>query len=78
MFQLYHYIRSDDQNICFVLDQQAWLDFYSASSLKQQSAGRHVSSLGQHFPESEPITVFALLLIAASLAEKQQIHILYF
>jgi hypothetical protein len=30
----------------FVLDQHAELDFYSASSLKQQSAGRHVSPLG--------------------------------
>jgi hypothetical protein len=27
----------------FVLDQQAYLDFYSASSLKQQSADRHVT-----------------------------------
>jgi hypothetical protein len=29
----------------FVLDQHAELDFYSASSLKQHSAGRHVSPL---------------------------------
>ena len=28
-----------------VLDQHAELDFYSASSLKQQSAGTHVTSL---------------------------------
>jgi hypothetical protein len=28
-----------------VLDQHAELDFYSASSLKQQSAGRHVAPL---------------------------------
>ena len=26
----------------FVLDKHAYLDFYSAISLKQQSAGRHV------------------------------------
>jgi len=32
--------------ICFVLDQHAKLDFYSASSMKQQSAGRHVAPLG--------------------------------
>ena len=32
--------------LCFVLDQHAWLDFYSASSLKQQSMGRHVAPLG--------------------------------
>jgi len=30
----------------FVLDQHAELDLYSASSLKQQSAGRHVARLG--------------------------------
>jgi hypothetical protein len=34
------------QTNCFVLDQHAELDFYSASSLKQQSAGRHVAPLG--------------------------------
>ena len=32
----------DDDEIRFVLDQRAELDFYSAISLKQQSAGRHV------------------------------------
>jgi hypothetical protein len=31
---------------CFVLDQHAELDFHSASSLKQQSADRHVAPLG--------------------------------
>ena len=36
----------DDDEVCFVLDQHAELDFYSASSLKQQSAGRHVAPLG--------------------------------
>jgi hypothetical protein len=30
----------------FVLDQHTELDFYSARSLKQQSAGRHVAPLG--------------------------------
>jgi hypothetical protein len=34
----------DDDEIRFDLDQHAELDFYSASSLKQQSAGRHVGS----------------------------------
>ena len=28
---------------CFVLVKHAEMDFYSASSLKQQSAGRHVA-----------------------------------
>jgi hypothetical protein len=32
-----------DDEVRFVLDQKAKLDFYSASSLKQQSAGRHVA-----------------------------------
>jgi hypothetical protein len=30
----------------FILDQHAELDFYSASSLKQQSAGRNVTPFG--------------------------------
>ena len=33
----------DDDEVHFVLDQYADLDFYSASSLKQQSADRHVN-----------------------------------
>jgi hypothetical protein len=36
----------DDDEVRFVLDQHAELDFYSASSLKQQFADRHVASLG--------------------------------
>ena len=36
----------DDDEVRFVLNQLAELDFNSASSLKQQSAGRHVSQLG--------------------------------
>jgi hypothetical protein len=35
-----------NEMIRFVLDQYAELDFYSASSLKQQSAGRHVAPFG--------------------------------
>ena len=37
---------SNDDDVLFVLEQDAELNFYSASSLKQQSAGRHVASLG--------------------------------
>jgi hypothetical protein len=37
----------DDDEARFVLDQHVELDLYSASSLKQQSAGRHVSPLGR-------------------------------
>jgi hypothetical protein len=36
----------NDYEIRFVLDQHAELDFHSASSLKQQSAGRHIAPLG--------------------------------
>jgi hypothetical protein len=36
----------DDNEIRFVLDQHAELDFYSANSLKQHSTGRHVAPLG--------------------------------
>ena len=40
------YIWWDDDAVCFVLDQHTELDFYSASSLKQQSEGRHAAPLG--------------------------------
>jgi hypothetical protein len=36
----------NDDEVCFVLDQHAELVFDSASSLKLQSADRHVTSLG--------------------------------
>jgi hypothetical protein len=36
----------DDDKVYFALFQHAQLDFYSASSLKQQSADRHVVQLG--------------------------------
>ena len=35
----------DDDDVCFVLEQHAELDFNSDSSLKQQSVGRHVALL---------------------------------
>ena len=43
-FQLYHG-ENDDDEVRFVLDQHAELDFYSSSSLKQ-STGRHAVPLG--------------------------------
>jgi hypothetical protein len=53
------FINTDDDEVRFVLDQHAELDFYSASSLKRQSAGRHVAPLGHIIPiASQP--VFAL------------------
>ena len=33
--------RRDDDDICFVLDQQTEFDFYCTNSLKQQSAGSY-------------------------------------
>jgi hypothetical protein len=41
------YFQWDDDAVRpFVLDQHAELDFYSASSLKQQSADRHADPFG--------------------------------
>jgi predicted alpha/beta hydrolase len=40
------YSQWNDDDVRFVLDQQDYLDLYSASSMKQQSAGRHVAPLG--------------------------------
>jgi hypothetical protein len=40
------YFRLDDDHVRFVLDQNTELDFNNASSLKQQSAGRHFAPLG--------------------------------
>jgi len=39
------YIQWNDGDVRFVLDQHAELDFYSASSLKQQSGGKNVAPL---------------------------------
>jgi hypothetical protein len=36
----------DDDEVHFELDQHAELDYYRASSLKQQSACRHIAPLG--------------------------------
>ena len=50
IFQLYHgenkFQWDDDDEVRFVLDQHAEYDVYSASSLKQQSAGRHATQIG--------------------------------
>ena len=50
----------DDDDVCFVLDQHAELDFYSPSSLKQQSAGRNVAPFGHIILISSQL-VFALI-----------------
>ena len=51
----------DDDEVCFVLDQHAEMDCYSASSMKQQSAGRHVDPFG-HIILISSQPVFALSL----------------
>jgi hypothetical protein len=51
-------VQSDDDEVHFVLDQHAELEIYSASSLKQQSAGRHVAPLRHIIPiPSQPVFV---------------------
>jgi hypothetical protein len=64
IFQLYHgenkdNFQWDDDEVLFVLDQHAEFDFYSASSLKQQSVGRYVAPLG-HIIMIPSQSVFAL------------------
>jgi hypothetical protein len=49
----------DDDEVLFVLDQHVELHFYSASSLKQHSAGTHVAPLG-HIILIPSQAVFAL------------------
>ena len=51
----------NDDNVRFVLDQHAELNFNSASSLKQQSAVKHVAPLG-HIILIPSQPVFALTL----------------
>jgi hypothetical protein len=62
-----------DDEIRFLLDQQALFDFfYSTSLLKQQFADRHVAPL-RHIILIPSQPVFAIFLLnAACLAKKQQ------
>ena len=46
--------RRDDDDVRFVLEQHAELDFYSASSMTQQS-GRHVVSFRQILIPIQPV-----------------------
>ena len=69
----------DDYEVRFVLDQQAELDFYNASSLKQQCTDRYVAPL-RHLEtlfwfRANQYLLF--LLNAACLAEKQQIPVVF-
>ena len=56
----------DDDEVRFVLDQHAELDFCSASSLKQQSTGRHVAPLWHIILIStQPVCVLFSLMLRA-------------
>ena len=69
----------DDDEVCFVLDQHASLDFYSASSLKQQSTDKHVVQLGQNILLlSQPVFTYSLVLCAQQRINKYQLHSLWF
>ena len=47
IFQLYQVnLQWKDDEVRFVLDQQAELDFYNASLLKQESTDKYIASLG--------------------------------
>ena len=49
---------------CFVLDQHAEMDLYSASSLKQQSVGgRQCRSTRTHYSDSEPTSLCSYSII---------------
>ena len=57
------YFQWDDE-VRFVLDQHAELNFYSASSLKQQSEGGHVAPLGHIILIlSQPVFAFFSLML---------------
>jgi len=63
-------------DVRFVRYQYIKLDYYSASSLKQQPTGRHVAPLGHIFLiTNQPI--FALTHESCMLSEKQLVPISY-
>ena len=54
------YLRWDDDDVCFVLEQHVWLDSWSVSSLKQYFAGKQTCrSILAHYQDPEP-TSFAI------------------
>ena len=67
------YFQWDADEVHFVLDQHTKLDFYSASSFKQQSVDRLSDTLSWFLANLSLL----FLLYAACLEEKQQIPILY-
>jgi hypothetical protein len=66
-----------DDEVRFVLDQHAELEFHSANSLKQQCVDRYVIPLG-HIILIQSQRSLLFPLNAACLAEKQEIPIVVF
>ena len=54
-----NYLPWNDDDVRFVLDVHSYMNCYSASSLKQQSAVRHVAALGHIIVIPSP-QVFAI------------------
>jgi len=71
------YIRWDDDDFHFILDQHPELDFYSASSLKQQSVYRHVTPL-RHIILILSQPIFVLLLSTVCLTEATNTNFMVF
>jgi hypothetical protein len=67
-------IRLDDDDFRFVLDQHTKLDLYNASSLKQQSACRHVAPLGHIIPIPNQSGSNSLTLRAERRSNKYQFY----
>ena len=63
-------------NLHFIINRRSQLDFYSASSLKQQYMDRHVAPLGNMtLIPSKPVFAFILKCCMLKLVRRQQISI---
>ena len=50
-------------DVCFISDQHAYLDFYISNSLKQQSAGGHVAHSWHIYTDLKPTSLNAKCLV---------------
>jgi hypothetical protein len=67
-----------DDEVRFVLDKHAELDLHSASSLKQQSADRHVAPLGHIILiSSQPVCSYSLMLRSYRRSNKYKFYSLW-
>jgi hypothetical protein len=69
------YIRRGVNEVRFVLDLHAYLNFYSSSSLQQTSAGKHAASLGHIILIR--VNKSLLPLDVACVAEEHKMPIIY-